>query len=657
MSSQHTSLLLYYRLSFMGLALFLLSYYSYYHFVSELHFLVIAALFSSIAIVGLIFNRFKSVNVIYFLEFLSYSFLVTYVVVNTGLAASPWIFLYVLVALLAATIQNHYHGLVQGGLGLSLYYLAVENFKSSWFIFPTFLAPLLNPYNGFEIQLLSLVTGITLVCIAVKFLKKRLEDQGKIIQYYQEKFHQLSEDDEFLIENTSAGLLLFNKDKKLLRHNARIQEIMELANDKVSIEQLNKLLPDLQIILKNDSEPEHEVEIPVNNVIKKVLVKKIVQPGNKNILLTFKEHSELSQIKAELEFQNEVARALSKSFSYYDQGVSPLDFFIGHCEPMQAVFEQINKVGPSKSTVMISGESGTGKELVARSIHHVSNVSGNFIAVNCAAIPENLIESQLFGHKKGSFTGAIADHKGYFEQADKGTIFLDEVGDLPLHLQTKLLRVLQEKKFRPVGSERDIDVSVRVLSATNVDLEKSVKESKFREDLFYRLNVINIILPPLRDRKKDLPYLISHIVKKFTTEDQEVIIPPDTLKILNEYTYPGNIRELENIIEHACVMGGEVLLPEHLPVYLIDEKAKQTTHKDNNSEMSVETVIDEQDGTNMALSEDFELDNYLAEIEKKYLLAALEEASGVKKKAADLLGVNFRSFRYRLQKFELDAEK
>src|SRR4051812_41876354 len=235
---------------------------------------------------------------------------------------------------------------------------------------------------------------------------------------------------------------------------------------------------------------------------------------------------------------------------------------------MHAVFELVNNVGHTTSTVLIEGETGTGKEQVARAIHQAATMrSGPMIAVNCAALPENLLESELFGHEKGSFTSAVGQRRGRFELADGGTLFLDEVGDIPAAMQAKLLRVLQERRFERVGGTESIEVDVRVIAATNRSLQRLVRQGRFREDLYYRLNVVKIDLPPLRDRPEDIPLLAQHFTEKYTRAgDQPKQIAPEAMKVLLNYRWPGNIRELENAIERACVTSHDNFIhEENLP--------------------------------------------------------------------------------------------
>jgi two-component system response regulator PilR (NtrC family) len=312
---------------------------------------------------------------------------------------------------------------------------------------------------------------------------------------------------------------------------------------------------------------------------------------------------------------------------------------IGTSPKMKEIFALIQKVAPSNSSVVILGESGTGKELVARAIHNSSPRSKKaFVAVNCGAIPESLMESELFGHKKGSFTGAVVDRAGLFEQAEGGTLFLDEIGELPLLMQTKLLRVLQEREFRRVGGTQVQKTDVRILTASNRDLQNQVKDGSFREDLFYRINVVQINLPPLRERIEDIPALVDCFFRKYgTASSSGEVITPGALKMLMNYQFPGNIRELENVVERSLILDSSLISESNLPKQVCSGAAPGVS--------SEVTIPDE----------GIALEPLLDELEKQYLLKALEKTGGAKKKAGELLGMSFRSFRYRLAKFGLDS--
>lgn len=357
----------------------------------------------------------------------------------------------------------------------------------------------------------------------------------------------------------------------------------------------------------------------------------------------FRDISALRSVEEQLALQEQMARALSETEKSDTSATAPsikLAGFVGESPAMTELFRLIERVSPTDSTVLISGESGTGKELVAKAIHLQSNRSQMpFIPINCGAIPEQLLESELFGHRKGSFTGAIADHPGIFQQAAGGTVFLDEIGEMPLPMQAKLLRAIQEKTIRSVGAKEAVAVDVRILAATNKELQTEVANGRFREDLFYRLNVIALALPPLRERVTDIPLLIHSILKRQAKGETLPAIAPQALQLLTDYQYPGNVRELENILERALVLGGDAILPEHLP---------DAVHQKRPAHSVPETEIIVRDDLTLPIN----LDALLRDIEEQYLMRALEETAGVKTQAAELLGMNFRSFRYRLKKLE-----
>lgn len=312
---------------------------------------------------------------------------------------------------------------------------------------------------------------------------------------------------------------------------------------------------------------------------------------------------------------------------------------IGQSEAMQKVYELVKKVADTKSNVLICGESGTGKELIARAIHYNSSRSRMpIVTVNCSALPEPLLESELFGHMKGSFTGAIANKAGLFEVADGGTIFLDEVGETTPATQVKLLRVIQEREFRRVGGTRDVKVDVRIIAATNKDLEKAVADGSFREDLYYRLDVIPIRLPPLRMRSGDIPLLATHFLEQFAKASGKTAptLTPDALHLLLAHEWRGNVRELENLIERAVAFAAG---PE-----ISEEDVRGWLHSPITNPQTYPTDLP---------PEGLDLEGMINSIEKDLLLKALERAKWVKKKAARLLRLNTRSFRYRLEKYAI----
>jgi DNA-binding NtrC family response regulator len=336
--------------------------------------------------------------------------------------------------------------------------------------------------------------------------------------------------------------------------------------------------------------------------------------------------------RKELEDENlHLRTALEERFTFAN--------IIGRSTKMQEIFSIVQRIAKTTSTVLISGESGTGKELIARAIHYNSTRRGKFVSINCGALPETLLESELFGHERGAFTGAIREKRGLFHEADRGTIFLDEIGETTTAMQIKLLRVLQDRVVRRVGSNQETTVDVRVLAATNRDLAESIKAGEFREDLFYRINVIPIALPPLRHRKEDIPLLVDHFIAKFcnTLGMPHKRISADAMRAIEKYPWPGNVRELENVIERMIALEtSEVLTTKSLP----------------------EPVL--LGGSIPDLSYDLppdgiSLQDHLEAIGKIFMLKALERTGGVQTQAAELLRMSFRSFRYYAKKYDLIA--
>lgn len=315
------------------------------------------------------------------------------------------------------------------------------------------------------------------------------------------------------------------------------------------------------------------------------------------------------------------------------------DRIIGESAVIRRVMHDIQQAAPSRSTVLLRGESGTGKELGARALHQLSErCQGPFVRLNCAALPESLLESELFGHERGAFTGAVRMRRGRFELADKGTLFLDEIGDLSLATQVKLLRVLQERTFERVGGNRPITVDVRIIAATNVDLEEAVRAGRFREDLYYRLNVVPITLPPLRERREDIPLLVGYFLQRFNAENRkQQKISSAAMDLIVGYDWPGNVRELENCVERMVVMARhDIIAPEEVPLPA--------------------QVFRPMAAPSMAppLPAPSSLPGAVADIERQRLMEALQRSGGVQTRAAALLGITPRQLGYRLKKYQID---
>jgi len=353
----------------------------------------------------------------------------------------------------------------------------------------------------------------------------------------------------------------------------------------------------------------------------------LVKPLDMNELTVFIEQAlSLKQLNDECDY---LADELKSHYTYHE--------IVGRSEPLKKVFEMIEKLKDLDTSVVIYGESGTGKELAARAFHQLGRRKQHrFVAINCAAIPENLMEGELFGHKRGSFTGALQDKKGKLEVADKGILFLDEIGDMPLSIQGKLLRVLQQKEFSPLGSNEVHSLDIRVLAATNRNLEQMVQEGLFRQDLYYRLNVVNITMPPLRDRKEDIPLLCNHFLQLYEKEQnrENVTISPNALKALLIYDYPGNVRQLANILEYAMILAkGNIIEEGNLPDVI--------RHVSNEPVQCPATLEDQL--SHMTINE----------VEKLMIQNSLKHNNGRRDPTAKELGISLRSLFNKIQKYDI----
>jgi Nif-specific regulatory protein len=338
-----------------------------------------------------------------------------------------------------------------------------------------------------------------------------------------------------------------------------------------------------------------------------------------------------------LEQTRSLQRALSSRYR--------LDSIVGQSKRMREIYKAVQQVSQSRATVLLLGESGTGKELLARAIHHHSpRAERPFITINCAALPQTLLESELFGHEKGAFTGATTAKKGRFELSDGGSLFLDEIGDLPLDLQTKLLRVLQERSFERVGGTHTVTVDVRIIAATHQDLEGAIASGRFREDLYYRLNVVPILLPPLRDRREDIPLLVEHFLAKFNRENsRKVRITGRALQQILEHDWPGNVRELENHIERLVIMSRRrLVLPEDLRLPTRDGRLRRAGQPAPVSFPTIRNTAPP--GASLTT---------LRDLERQQILEALARSEGVQVKAATLLGITPRQLAYRLRRHQI----
>ncbi len=433
-------------------------------------------------------------------------------------------------------------------------------------------------------------------------------------------------------------------------HEVDMADCAEQAFEKIDQENFDLVLTDLKmpgasgldvLAYQKERNPSTQVILMTAYASHDTAVQAMKAGATDYVTKPFKVEELLVQVDKALEI-----RALERENFYLKQRLADrtgLNRLVGRSTAMRRVYDMIMRVAPTRTTVLITGESGTGKELVAKAMHENSDRVGNaFVPVNCGAIPENLIESELFGHVKGAFTGAATEKKGLFEIADAGTIFLDEVGELPMSMQVKLLRVLQERAVKQVGAVKEKSVNIRVVAATNRNLKEMVDQGEFREDLYYRLNVIQLVIPSLRERREDLPLLIQHFLQKFADDLGKEMrgVERSAMDLLLSYPYDGNVRELENIIERAVTLEpGDMVTTESLPMHM----------------QSGSNLL--QWAGDLEIPEDgLELDAIVENLERNLITKALRRTGGVRKAAAKLLGISFRSMRYRLDKYDIDAD-
>ena len=609
-------------------------------------------LFLSLAALSFIARRY-SVPVVLIADLLA----VTTIVYLTGGPGSPFLFLYLGVAIAAAWQLRRSVALIISAIAAGCYSTLSVLLIYRWLPVYGFFLEVYTPPGGVLLQVIGLSSALVLIVVATSFLVRRLHQTSSLFEASKLQISQLTSQHETLANQISAGIVTTDLSGVILTINQSASELFGLSEEVVS-----KPLKDIlasKIRAEESAAPalivlgeRNEISIAQENGSSLHLLayrREVVDTSGSTTgaVYIFEDVTRLRSVEEQLALQERMARLLSSQDSSAQAALAVLPEFVGESPVMQQVFKLIERVAPTDATVIISGESGTGKELVAQAIHRASaRAARPFVPVNCGAIPENLIESEFFGHRKGSFTGAVNDHVGLFQQAEGGTIFLDEIGELPLLMQTKLLRVLQERSVRAIGGTRDIPINVRIIAATNRKLRKEVDAGRFREDLYYRLNVIGISLPALRERREDLPLLVNAILRTLRGNDRLPLVSPAAMRDLNEYDYPGNVRELQNILERAVVLGGEVILPEHLP----ESMRAQARHATSVQRPTTEIIIDE------SVQLPVKLDDILAGLERRYLEVALVQTGGAKKRAADLLGINFRSLRYRLHKFGIEND-
>ncbi|MSQ47392.1 MAG: sigma-54-dependent Fis family transcriptional regulator [Deltaproteobacteria bacterium] len=606
---------------------------------------------------GLLLTRVQNLAVFSYTQVVFDILFITGTIILTGGIESPFLFLYHFAILNAAFLLFRRGALIAASLAtltyggtVDLLYYGVLPY--SGYGSPTFLFASPAPGLEFTIRLAANFLSFYAIAFLGSYLTQRLFQVETLLAERNLAFGHLSSLYQGVIQNLESGLLIISAEGTVEYANLPIAEILSIRSNEFTGKTLHELFPQLssQSLINGPVEFAFRNNGNTSEQVLRLTQSPLTDTYGNQIGALYSVQ-DVTGIKA-LERGLKETQELERIGSHSTEQMESFAGLIGRSEAMNTVYQLVAKVADSTSTILISGESGTGKELVACAIHDKSLRAGRpFVPVNCGAIPESLIESELFGHVKGAFTGAINNRPGLFREADSGTIFLDEIGELPLALQVKLLRVLQEREVTPVGSNKGIHVDVRVVAATNRNLEAEIAAGRFREDLFYRLNVITIPLPPLRDRTGDLPLLIHHFLAQFSAANGKTVkhVSPQAMKTLLEHAYPGNIRELENLIQHAVTM------TEEDTIHCEDFPASLQNRSQHGPSVTVSTRVTQNGNGHQSdfFGKGVSLDAELEEYEQHILQAALEKAGGVQKKAAEFLGINYRSLRHRLQKYHL----
>ena len=585
--------------------------------------------------------------------------LITGIVLLTGGIESPFPFLYNLAIINSAILLFYRGAFVTAGFS-SLCYSALLLW-SHYRLFGSWISALEPLATGLTLN----IPTFFIIASLSGFLARKLSEAERLLKEKQKENVDLEALKEALIQGVGSGVAITNIKGHISYFNAQAQALTSLQEETVRGKKLSHIFPALKYNFDGSQEPKRIIVDDFSFTDPQGRIKHLrltlaplSNPSDQPIgfVSIFEDITKHKELEEKVRLEDEMRKGRERELADDGGGEAGRAFrfegVVGQGGGIDKIYRLVQKVAATDTNVLIAGESGTGKELVARAVHFNGPRRDHpFVAVNCGAIPENLIESELFGHVRGAFTGAVSDHDGLFKQADGGSIFLDEVAELPLHLQVKLLRVLQEKSFTPVGGSKQIKVDVRVISASNKELRKEMGKGRFREDLFYRLNVVQMILPPLRNRKEDIPTLTEHFIRKFAgaLNRQVEEISSEALMCLVNYSYPGNIRELENVIEHAvAVTNKNILTEDDLPAHI---KGVSIAEEYQLFEKTTPG------GGDLFFDKGMSLDEELATHEKCLLLGALKRSNGVQKRAAEILGINYRSFRHRLEKYGLLSVK
>ncbi len=616
--------------------------------------LVLAYLISIVSAIAL--PRIKNLRLFAHAQVSVDVLLVTAIIWLTGDVASPFSFLYNL-AVMNAAILLFYRGAFLTATTSSVCYTSLLLWSRYWYQavneMPLYWSPLVN-------LVLNIGSFFSIAWLG-GFLADKLSEAEQRLKEKQLDYQELDAFKDALLQGIGSGVAITDEKGRINYFNRQAQSLTALDEAGVKGKQLDQIFPGLnydfqrsrsagtivtdELVFSGPQGSQRQMRItlaPLSNAQEKLV----------GFVAILADITKQKQIEERIRLTEELRQARETELTQVPAVIENSEFqfegIIGKSGGIEKIYQLIQKVAASSTNVLISGESGTGKELVARAIHlNGPRKNKPFIAVNCGAIPETLIESELFGHVRGAFTGAVSEHTGLFKQADQGTVFLDEVGELPLHLQVKLLRVLQEKTFTPVGASKQQKVDVRVISATNRDLRKELEAGRFREDLYYRLNVVQMVLPPLRNRKEDIPSLAHYFLRQFADSHAKNVeeISSGALIHLMNYSFPGNVRELENILEHAvAVTNKNILTEDDLPQHV------KCPSLSDDVDVFEKTAPG---GAELFFGKGLSLDVELETHEKCILLGALKRANGIQKKAAEILGINYRSLRHRLEKYDM----